>query len=162
RVSHPLSEESGGPEYSRNLSIFSPLPRRAMAFVPAVSQRKQDHRLSRFATGLDVRIGASSSPRAPQVRRGGRPRSPKSDLELEPTLVGRDPPHWPESALRARSLASLIVRFRPASGPRRPGAARRRRPPPPWLPLDGVTPPGWPTSVCGARALLLAKNQPSR
>jgi len=121
-----------------------------MAFVPAMSQRKQDHRLSRFATGLDVRIGASSSPRAPQVRRGGRPRSPKSDLELEPTLVGGEPPHWPESALRARSLASLIVRFRPASGPRRPGAARRRRPPPPWLPLGGVTPPGWPTAVCGA------------
>ena len=106
-----------------------------MAFVPAVSQRKQDHRLSRFATGLDVRIGASSSPRAPQVRRGGRPRSPKSDLELEPTLVGGEPPHWSESALRACSLASLIVRFRPASGPHRPGAARLRRPPPPWLPL---------------------------
>ena len=43
--------------------------------------------------------------------------------------------HWPESTLRARSLASLIVRFRPASGPRRPGAARRQQPPPPWLPL---------------------------
>ena len=120
-----------------------------MAFVPAVSQRKQDHRLSRFTTGLDVRIGASSSPRsagpswrAPafsEVRPGARAHTRR-----------RRASHWPESALRARSLASLIVRFRPASGPRRPGAARRRRPPPPWLPLGGVTPPGWPTAVCGA------------
>ena len=79
-------------------------------------------------------------------------RSPKSDLELEPLLVAGEPPHLPKSALRACSLASLLVRFQPALGPRGPTAARRRWPPSPCPPLasGGVRPPGWPATVCDA------------
>jgi len=96
RVSHPLTEQSGIPKYS---PVYSPLPRHAL-WRHSSPPLKQDHRLSRFATGVtglllgatgEATWAARASRRYPPGRHGGRGWAASSTC---PTGTRAELPWW--------------------------------------------------------------------